>query len=121
MVALVAGMTIMTLAYIGFSFTETVTMLFSMYTAIGIGVGITTPARLAFFSMHLDKNKESTEWGIRDATVFGGMAMSAALGGFIAERYGFSVLFIISAIVNILALIPHMLYVKRVNNGRLFR
>lgn len=117
---LIVGMTTVSLAYIGFSFTTTIAQLFLFYALLGAAVGATTPARLAFFSIHLDKDKESLEWGVRDASVFGGMAMSAALGGFIAQRYGFQILFLISAIVNILALIPHMLYMQKVNHMSIF-
>ncbi|MBI4130223.1 MFS transporter [Candidatus Roizmanbacteria bacterium] len=112
-VIVVAGLLLLSVAYIGFATAQTVVVLFAGYIASGIGFGISAPARQTFFSLHLDKNKEEAEWGLRDAAVFGGMALSAALGGFVAQQYGFRVLFILSAIINFLSLIPYFLYFKR--------
>ena len=75
--------------------TKTVIPIFIFYGVIGLGLGISSPVKYSLFSTHLDKNKETSEWGIYDASVFMGMAMSATIGGFIAYRYGFSLLFYI--------------------------
>ena len=62
------------------------------------------------------------EWGLADATAFIAIALAAALGGFIAESYGFRLLFILSAIVNIVSLTPYALlvfYKRRLNPDNL--
>lgn len=108
----IAGILLLSLSYLGFSQSNSVLPLFIFYGVSGMGLGIASPAKNSLFSMHLDKNKEATEWGIYDATVFMGMALSAALGGFIASAYGFSILFIIAMIINLLGIIPYLLYLR---------
>ena len=78
-----------------------------------MGLGIASPVKNSLFSTHLDKNKELTEWSIYDGFVFMGMAMSATIGGFVANRYGFTFLFYLVAITNLLSIIPYILYAKR--------
>jgi len=41
-----------------------------------------------------------------------GMAMSAVIGGFIANIYGFTFLFYLVTITNLLCVIPYILYIK---------
>jgi predicted MFS family arabinose efflux permease len=41
-----------------------------------------------------------------------GMAMSATIGGFIANKYGFTFLFYLVAVTNLLSIIPYLLYAK---------
>lgn len=110
--ATIIGMGLISASYLGFSFAHSIYLLFAFYGLAGIGFGIASPLKNAIFSTHLDKNKEATEWGIRDAVTFIGMASTAALGGFIASQYGFSFLFILAALINFLAIIPYLLYVS---------
>ena len=108
----ILGILLLSLSYLGFSQSNSVLPLFIFYGVSGMGLGIASPAKNSLFSMHLDKNKEATEWGIYDATVFMGMALSAALGGFIASAYGFSILFLIAMVINLLGIIPYLLYLR---------
>ena len=109
----ILGIILISLGYLGFAITNTVTSLFFFYGLIGMGLGIASPAKNSLFSMHLDKNKEVTEWSIYDGFVFMGMAMSAAIGGFVANRYGFDFLFYLVATTNLLSIIPYILYAKK--------
>lgn len=109
----IAGIILISLGYIGFAMTKNVTSIFIFYSVIGMGLGIASPAKSSLFSKHLDKNKEVTEWSIYDGFVLMGMAMSATIGGFVANRYGFSFLFYLVAITNLLSVIPYILYAKR--------
>ena len=109
----ILGIILISLGYLGFAITNTVTSLFFFYGLIGMGLGIASPAKNSLFSMHLDKNKEVTEWSIYDGFVFMGMAMSATIGGFVANRYGFDSLFYLVATTNLLSIIPYILYAKK--------
>lgn len=111
-VATIAGMLFISLGYLGFAFSHTVISLFLFFGIAGMGLGIASPVKNSLFSTHLDKNKETTEWGIYDAVTFIGMASTAALGGFVASAYGFEFLFIIAAIVNFLGILPYLLYIR---------
>lgn len=105
------GISLMTIAYVGFAMSFTIMHLFIFYAVAGIGFGIASPPKGELFSEHLDKEKATVEWGLADATAFIAIALAAALGGFIAESYGFRLLFILSAIVNIVSLTPYALLV----------
>jgi MFS family permease len=95
--------------------TNDITMLFISFGISGVGLGIAAPGKLVLFSTHLDKNRESLEWGIHDAMVFFCMSLAAAAGGLIAANYGFKTLFILSTIINLLAIIPYLLFVYKPN------
>ena len=114
----ILGMLIMSLGYLGFSITKNVASIYLYYAIIGIGLGIASPAKNSLFSTHLDKNAETLEWGMLDASVFLCMALSAVTGGFIATKYGFSILFIVSAIVNLAGIIPYLLYIRHEETWR---
>ncbi len=104
------GMSFLSVAYLGFAVSQNISMVFLFYSMLGLGLGIAAPAKNSLFAIHLDKNKESTEWSIMDAVCFICMALATALGGFVAVAYGFPTLFIIASIVNLLAMIPYILY-----------
>lgn len=106
----IGGIFCLSIAYIGFSFSTSIIMLFSFYFVLGMGLGIASPAKNAIFSIHLDKNKESTEWGITDATSFTCMALATAFGGFFVHQFGFRPLFLLAAIINLLSIIPYALH-----------
>lgn len=106
----ILGIFCLSVAYIGFAFSTSIIMLFSFYFILGMGLGFASPAKNAIFSIHLDKNKESTEWGITDATSFTCMALATAFGGFFVHQYGFRPLFLLAAIVNLLSIIPYALH-----------
>lgn len=108
----VTGFVCMSLAYIGFAISETIPEIFFFYAIAGLGIGIASPAKNALFSIHLDKNKESTEWGVTEASVFICMAIATTTGGLLAQRYGFDLLFYIAATVNLLAIFPYLKYIK---------
>jgi MFS family permease len=108
----ILGISCLSVAYVGFSFSNTITMLFSFYFVCGMGLGIASPAKNAIFSIHLDKNKESTEWGISDASAFLCMALATAFGGFFVQEFGFKPLFLLAAVINLLSIIPYLLMLK---------
>ncbi len=111
---IILGMTIVTFAYIGFIFSSNFLMIFGAYVLIGIGLGISSPCKLALFSNHIDKTKASTEWSLYDALPFTGMAIAGIFGGFIATRYGFDLLFLLAAALNLLGIAPYFyIYRKR--------
>jgi MFS family permease len=108
------GIVLISFGYAGFALAKTISSLFIFYGVIGMGLGIASPAKNSLFSLHLDKNKEVTEWSLYDGVVFLGMAMSVLVGGFIASEYGFTFLFYLIAITNLLSIIPYAsLYTKK--------
>lgn len=109
----IIGLIVISIAYIGFAFSKTIEDVFIFYCLTGAGFGIASPAKNALFSVHLDKNKECSEWAYYDAIVFISMALSASLGGFIAQIYGFQMLFILSSVINLFGIVPYLLILKK--------
>jgi predicted MFS family arabinose efflux permease len=109
----IIGITLISVGYIGFAMAENIASIFIFYSIVGMGLGIASPAKNSLFSTHLDKNREATEWSFYDGFIFMGMAMAATIGGFVASNYGFTFLFYLMAITNILSIIPYILYARR--------
>lgn len=107
--AAAVGVLFTSLALFSFAFADTLTALFISYALGGMGIGIGAPAKNALFSIHIDKNRETTEWSIADGVTFICMAMATALGGFVAAEYGFKILFIIAGSVSVLGFLPYLL------------
>lgn len=117
---IVFGMIIMSMAYFGFILANTVFTLYLFYSILGVGIGVISPVKNSLFSTHLDKNKEVVEWGLLDAVTLSFIALSSALGGFIAQKYGFQALFLLAAIVNAVGIIPYLLYIKHTKRQAFF-
>jgi MFS family permease len=111
MLTAIVGIFLLSIAYFGFAYTYNLQLLFFFYAVLGAGFGIATPAKNTLFSIHLDKNKEASEWSLNDAICALAMALATALGGFIAAEYGFHLLFLIAGTVNLLSVLPYALYV----------
>ncbi|NCS32086.1 MFS transporter [bacterium] len=107
----VVGILIVSIAYFGFVFASNITWVLILQALSGLGFGIVSPAKYVLFSEHLDKGKESTEWGVYDAVSMGGMALTAMLGGYVAQEYGFNVLFVVAGFLILLGAMPFTLFV----------
>jgi MFS family permease len=109
----IIGILLLSIAYVGFAFSSSISHLFLFYIITGIAIGIATPAKNSLFSAHLDKDREPTEWGIYDAVTLSGIALATVLGGFIASAYGFKPLFLLAALINILGTVPYIICARK--------
>ena len=109
----VFGVTVISISYVGLAYSQLIPQLYLFFAMIGMGIGIASPAKNSMFSSNLDPNKSTSQWGYLDASVFLSMALASVIGGFVARVYGFDALFIVASVVNMLGLIPYLLYVKR--------
>jgi MFS family permease len=71
---------------------------FLVETIHGLGGALSTPAWSAIFTRHIDKNHEGMEWTMYNMTTGLGAALTAGLGGFFAEQFGYGNLFLIVGI-----------------------
>ena len=67
----------------------------------GIGAAFSIPPWYAIFSRHMDKAKENVEWSMDSIAIGISGASAAALGGFLAQRFSFDMVFVIGGIVAI--------------------
>jgi len=75
----------------------------------GIANSLAVPAWRILFTNHLDKGKTGYEWSVEDIAVGVAVAFSASVGAFVADRLGFTALFVCMAIIGLtgaLILIP---------------
>lgn len=85
--------------YIGVETAAQVLLLQAFY---GFGYALVTPGWYAIFSRHIDRHQEAEEWGIYNSMISLGAALSGALGGFVAEKFGFRMLFLTVGIICIM-------------------
>jgi len=67
----------------------------------------------AIFTRHIDKGKEAFDWSVRAALMGVGAGVAGGLGGIIAYRFGFDVLFIgVLILILVSAALPVLIYKK---------
>lgn len=64
----------------------------------GIGIAFIVPPWYAIFSRHLDKLNESFEWSLDSIAIGIAGAGAAAIGGILAQKFGFNFVFAIGGI-----------------------
>ena len=87
---------------LGYLFVNDQISLLVVQVILGIAAAILSPAFDAIFSHYTEEEKEASNWGAWEALGFITTAFSALIGGYIAEFYGFKVVFILMAILSII-------------------
>ncbi|MBM4402301.1 MAG: MFS transporter [Candidatus Cloacimonetes bacterium] len=93
--AMLFGSIIISLVPLFYLFAKTPFHIYLAQIFYGIGSALSFPSWMAIFTRHIDKSAECFEWSIYyTATDLGG-ALTAALGGILAQNLGFRPLFFI--------------------------
>ena len=95
--------------FISYVFVSQPWHLYAVQAVLGISEAINAPAYDGLYSKNLTKGKFILQWGYWDATWYIAAAVGAALGGFIAQTYGFNTLFLTMASVAVLGLLTALL------------
>lgn len=66
----------------------------------GVGLAFLVPPWYAIFSRHLDKLHENIEWSFESVAIGIATAGSAAIGGVLANKFGFQVVFIVAGVLS---------------------
>ncbi|RJQ33484.1 MFS transporter [Candidatus Parcubacteria bacterium] len=90
----ILGTVLTAIAYFAYIFIDSIAQLYFLQAVLGLGAAIAFPGWYSIFTRHVDKGKEAFEWSLYDVLLGVGMAATAALGGFLADGYGFDVLFL---------------------------
>ncbi len=111
--AVIFGILIVSLGYLGFAITRNLLMFLLFYTLTGLGIGIASPIRAALFTQHIQKHQETIDWAVLDSLVLSSVAATALVGGFIIQHFGFNALFVIGMCINTFTALPYIFYMKR--------
>lgn len=99
------GTAIIALVPIGYIFSTHIGHLFLAEFAYGIGASFAYPSWSSLFTSHLEKGKRGFQWSIYSSGLGIGTALTAAIGGFIAEKVSFKFVFMLTSLLAIIGLI----------------
>lgn len=102
---MVVGSTLISIVPFAYLFVTLPIHLYLAQVVLGIGGALTNPGWFAIFTRHIDKGKEGTEWTLENVSIGLVSAGVAALGGIMAERFGFHNLFLIVGVLSLVGLI----------------
>jgi len=99
------GTGIIALVPIGYLFSTHIWHLFLAEFAYGIGAAFAYPSWSSLFTAHLEKGKRGFQWSVYSSGLGIGTAITAAIGGFIAEKVSFKVVFMLTSLLGIIGLL----------------
>ncbi len=82
----------------------------------GIGAAFSIPPWYAIFSRHMDKMKENVEWSMDSIAIGISGAGAAALGGFLAQRFSFEMVFVIGGIIAVFGALQQVRIFRDIKN-----
>lgn len=104
---LVVGLMLMALTTILYIFAQTTWHIYILQIFLGLGAAMHYPAWYVLFTRHIGRYREGYAWGVYEVVVGASGAVAASLGAYIADVYGFELLFSLVAILTIIsALLP---------------
>ena len=105
---MVAGSTLVSVVPFIYLFVTAPWQLYLAQMILGIGGALANPGWFAIFTRHIDKDKEGTEWTLENVGVGLAAAGTAAVGGVLAQQFGFYNLFLIVGVLSLVGLIIQM-------------
>lgn len=108
---LIGGSILMSSCYFFYIFAEFPWQIYLLEALIGLGYAGNAAVWFDLFTRYIDKDRESFEWGIHGSIACLGSAATAAIGGILAERFGFAPIFILVGIFGLVgSLVPIAIY-----------
>jgi MFS family permease len=119
------GLLVAALIPFGYILAKTPLHIYILQAILGISLAASTAGWTCIFTKHMDKGKESTEWGIDAVAVGIGPGIAAAVGGLAVTYFSFNYVF---AVVGIIGLIGTLLLVivkkdiltSKIKDGKMF-
>src|SRR3990167_8857727 len=99
--SMILGTSLIVLVPFAYLFATTANHIYIIQAVYGIGAAFSIPPWYAIFSRHMDKMKENVEWSMDSIAIGISGACAAALGGFLAQRFSFEMVFVIGGIIAI--------------------
>lgn len=108
---LVGGLLIMALTSVLYIFAGTATHIYILQIFLGLGAAMHYPAWYVLFTRHIGRFREGFAWGVYEVVIGLSGAIAALTGAFLAENYGFSLVFSLVAFLTFAsALLPLSFY-----------
>jgi MFS family permease len=102
---IIIGRGLTALAFFGYLFVNRPLHLFLVQGLLGVGLAIGGPAAQSVYTLHLDKGRYASQWGLWGALASIVAGLAAIVGGFLANVYGFRFLFAVMFIFSFLAFV----------------
>jgi len=99
------GTGIIALVPIGYIFSTHIWHLFLAEFFYGLGAAFAYPSWSSLFTSHLEKGKRGFQYSVYSSGLGIGTAITAAIGGFVAEKIGFKFVFMLTSILAIIGLL----------------
>ncbi len=99
---LVCGVTLASLVPIGYIFATLPWHVYLLQFVYAVGMAMYGPAWGGLFTRHLTKGSEAQIWSTESSTIGLGSGLAGILGGIVAGRLGFNILFIFVSLLNLL-------------------
>jgi len=100
-VSLIFGSALIALVPFMYMFASEVYHIYIISAIYGTGIAFVVPPWYAIFSRHLDKLQESFEWALDSVSIGIAAALAAAMGGILAQKFGFHFVFLMGGILAI--------------------
>ena len=92
--SIIIGNFLAALAVFGYLFSRLPWHIYILQGIYALGIGMNIPGYTAIFTRHVDKGREAFSWSVRASLVSIGSGVAGALGGIVAQNFGFNILFI---------------------------
>ena len=99
------GTGIIALVPIGYIFSTQIWHLFLAEFAYGLGAAFAYPSWSSLFTSNLEKGKRGFQYSVYSSGLSIGTAITAAIGGFFAEKIGFQFIFMLTSFLAIIGLV----------------
>ncbi len=96
-----AGSFILALVPILYIFMETRLHLYLVQALYAVGSALNFPGWIAIFTRHVDRGREGFEWSAYNTAISIGAGVTGMFGGLFADKFGFTVLFILMGVLNL--------------------
>ena len=108
---IVVGNILAAFSVFGYIFSSEPWHIYLLNTVYSLGMAMNIPGWSAIFTRHIDRGREASESAARSTAIGIGAGISGALGGVVADIWGFNILFVWAGIFALISgLLPILIY-----------
>ncbi len=117
---LVFGLLVASISAFGFIFVREIWQLYFVQLVHAIGFGMYVPSWTGIYSRHVKKKHSSFAWSLDSTIISFAAGFTGAIGGVIAQAFGFSIVFILAGTFTFIAAliifaVPDLVFPRRSN------